>query len=249
MGFRKTPAAKTLIEPCPTMRATGSTRKRRASGVMVHPWRSSRDLSYADEPARRHLQMQVLLDCHAGAYPCRVRGTRRAWTGGGTEAEESDADAQARAHEHLPFLMNWAGNLVIQLFSKDLSGFGLTVPMWRVLAVLEEEGAQRLTDLAIMTSIEVSTLSRLIAGMELRGLLTHGAGARQADGKSSSRRRLLAAACSPTSCPLPSTTRMISRRESRRGSRSDEAYAAYRLRSAPRARRPERAEVSPDEGR
>ena len=74
--------------------------------------------------------------------------------------------------EHLPFLMNRAGNLVIQLFSRDLASFDLTVPMWRVLAVLEEQGAQRLTDLAVLTSIEVSTLSRLVASMEARGFLT-----------------------------------------------------------------------------
>jgi DNA-binding MarR family transcriptional regulator len=73
--------------------------------------------------------------------------------------------------DHLPFLVNRAGSLVIQLFSRDLAGLGLTVPMWRVLVVLDNLGEQRAVDLSILTSIEASTLSRLISGMEKKGLV------------------------------------------------------------------------------
>ncbi len=76
--------------------------------------------------------------------------------------------------DHLPYLLNRAGNLVIQLFSRDLAQWGLTVPMWRILAVLGERGPQRLVDLAVLTSIDVSTLSRTIGSMVRRGFVTRG---------------------------------------------------------------------------
>jgi DNA-binding MarR family transcriptional regulator len=72
---------------------------------------------------------------------------------------------------HLPFLMNRAGSLVIQLFTKELAALGLTVPMWRVLLVLDNMGELRAVDLATLTSIEVSTLSRLVSGMEEKGVV------------------------------------------------------------------------------
>ena len=74
-------------------------------------------------------------------------------------------------NEHLPYLMNRAGSLVIQLFSRELAQHDLTVPMWRVLAVLNQHGEQRLIDLAAMTSVEVSTLSRIVSGMHKRNLV------------------------------------------------------------------------------
>ncbi len=44
--------------------------------------------------------------------------------------------------------------------------------MWRVLAVLSNNGEQRQIDLAGMTSIDVSTLSRLVTRLVSRGLVT-----------------------------------------------------------------------------
>nr|WP_277395016.1 MarR family winged helix-turn-helix transcriptional regulator [Magnetospirillum aberrantis] len=46
------------------------------------------------------------------------------------------------------------------------------MPMWRVMAALLDEGEQRLGDLARLTAIELSTLSRIAAAMEARNLVT-----------------------------------------------------------------------------
>jgi DNA-binding MarR family transcriptional regulator len=73
--------------------------------------------------------------------------------------------------DYLPYLINRVGNILVQLFSRDLAPFRLSVPMWRVIAVLAERGEQRLIDLSTMTSIDASTLSRLTETMQRKELL------------------------------------------------------------------------------
>jgi MarR family transcriptional regulator, organic hydroperoxide resistance regulator len=73
--------------------------------------------------------------------------------------------------DYLPYLINRVGNLLVQLFSRDLAPSRLSVPMWRVIAVLAERGEQRLIDLSIMTSIDASTLSRLTEAMQRKQLV------------------------------------------------------------------------------
>ena len=48
----------------------------------------------------------------------------------------------------------------------------LTIDMWRLLAVLSYRGAQRQVDLVDMTSIEASTVSRLVTRLARMGLVT-----------------------------------------------------------------------------
>jgi MarR family len=72
---------------------------------------------------------------------------------------------------YLPYLINRVGNILVQLFSRDLAPFQLSVPMWRVIAVLAENGEHRLVDLSIMTSIDASTLSRLTEAMQRKKLV------------------------------------------------------------------------------
>ena len=74
--------------------------------------------------------------------------------------------------DYLPYLINRVGNILVQLFSRDLAPFRLSVPMWRVIAVLAERGDQRLIDLSRMTSIDPSTLSRLTESMQRKQLVT-----------------------------------------------------------------------------
>ena len=66
----------------------------------------------------------------------------------------------------LPFLLNRAGTRIAGAFAKDLNAHGVDIQMWRVLAALHQEDGQRMGDLAALTSIEISTLSRLIGRME-----------------------------------------------------------------------------------
>ena len=53
-----------------------------------------------------------------------------------------------------------------------LAEHGLSIAMWRVMAVLASRGSQRQIDLADLTSIEVSTLSRLVSRLIRKGLGT-----------------------------------------------------------------------------
>ncbi len=56
-------------------------------------------------------------------------------------------------------------------FSEDVRPLGATLQMWRVLAALREKDGRRMGELSGTTSIEVSTLTRLIDGMESKGLV------------------------------------------------------------------------------
>jgi len=80
----------------------------------------------------------------------------------------SDFDLQS----FLPYLINRAGIRMSEAFAVELRRLDLTIAMWRVLAALWHDGAMRLCELAASTSIEVSTLSRQITGMQRRHLVT-----------------------------------------------------------------------------
>ena len=77
-----------------------------------------------------------------------------------------------RLTNSLPYMLNRVGVRMGDLFSRRIVGYGVTLPMYRVMAALWEKGDQRLGDLAAMTTIEISTLSRLIGEMKRRGLVT-----------------------------------------------------------------------------
>jgi DNA-binding MarR family transcriptional regulator len=65
----------------------------------------------------------------------------------------------------LPYLINRAGARLAVAFSKEISRHGIGLQEWRVLAALRARGPCRLGDLAALTSIEISTLSRLVGRM------------------------------------------------------------------------------------
>jgi DNA-binding MarR family transcriptional regulator len=74
--------------------------------------------------------------------------------------------------EHLPYLINRVGSALVARFSAGaLAGAHLSIASWRVLAALSNNGGLRQTDLAEMTSIDVSTLSRLITRLVRDGLV------------------------------------------------------------------------------
>jgi DNA-binding MarR family transcriptional regulator len=74
--------------------------------------------------------------------------------------------------DYLPYLINRVGSIMALRFGEDvLAQFGLSIAMWRVLAALSSNGAQRHTDLAGLTSIEVSTLSRIVTRLVRMGLV------------------------------------------------------------------------------
>ena len=71
-----------------------------------------------------------------------------------------------------PYLVNRVGVRIGELFSRHLTPYEVTLPMYRVLASLWELPNQRLRDLGEMTSIELSTLSRQIGAMLRKGLVS-----------------------------------------------------------------------------
>src|ERR1700736_324526 len=74
--------------------------------------------------------------------------------------------------EHLPYLINRVGSALVARFSADaLAGARLSIASWRVLAVLSNNAGLRQIDLAEMTSIDASTLSRLITRLVHDGLV------------------------------------------------------------------------------
>ncbi len=72
---------------------------------------------------------------------------------------------------YLPYLLNRAGARIAASFSDKVRPLGATLQMWRVLAALRDQDGRRMGDLSMTTSIEVSTLTRLIDGMEKKGLV------------------------------------------------------------------------------
>jgi DNA-binding MarR family transcriptional regulator len=90
---------------------------------------------------------------------------------------ESSIDATVaepvyKLSDSFPYLLNRVGVRIGELFARRIQSYDLTVPMYRVLSALRETPGQRLNDLAEMTTIELSTLSRLIGTMEARGLVS-----------------------------------------------------------------------------
>lgn len=77
-----------------------------------------------------------------------------------------------RLTDALPYLLNRVGVRMGDLFARRLEGYGLTLPMYRVMAALWERGDRRLGELGEVASIEVSTLSRLVGTLSRRGLVS-----------------------------------------------------------------------------
>jgi DNA-binding MarR family transcriptional regulator len=77
-----------------------------------------------------------------------------------------------RLSNSFPYLLNRVGVRMGELFSRRIASYGVTLPMYRVMAALWETGDQRLSDLAVVTTTEISTLSRLIGEMKRKGLVT-----------------------------------------------------------------------------
>jgi DNA-binding MarR family transcriptional regulator len=78
-----------------------------------------------------------------------------------------------RFSNSLPYLLARLGVRMGDLFVRVIRHENLTLPMYRVLAALSEQGhALRLGEIAELTSADVSTLSRIVAEMSRAGLLT-----------------------------------------------------------------------------
>ena len=75
--------------------------------------------------------------------------------------------------DYMPYLVNRLGSALVARFTETaLARHDLSIAMWRVLVVLADMGPQRQVDLSALTSIDVSTLSRLVTRLARRGLVS-----------------------------------------------------------------------------
>ncbi len=74
--------------------------------------------------------------------------------------------------EYLPYLINRIGSALVERMQEELAPHDLSIAMWRVLAVLSDTDKQRQIDLAEMTAIDVSTMSRLVSRLIKMGLVS-----------------------------------------------------------------------------
>ena len=63
---------------------------------------------------------------------------------------------------YLPYLLNRAGARIAAAFGEEMRPLGASLQIWRVLAALRESDGRRMGELSKTTSIEVSTLTRLV---------------------------------------------------------------------------------------
>ena len=73
--------------------------------------------------------------------------------------------------DYLPYLLNRAGARIAEAFGRETRKHGISLQMWRVLAALQQEDGQTVGSLARRTSIDISTLSRLLDQMQKKRLL------------------------------------------------------------------------------
>lgn len=71
-----------------------------------------------------------------------------------------------------PYIVRRLGLRIGELFDRAVAAYDVDVSMYRVMAALAEADGQQLGQLGAMTSIELSTLSRLIGTMAGKGLVT-----------------------------------------------------------------------------
>jgi MarR family transcriptional regulator, organic hydroperoxide resistance regulator len=81
--------------------------------------------------------------------------------------------------DYLPYLVNRVGTIIADQFGAEaLAPHGLSIAMWRVMAALASAGELRQIDLADLTSIDASTLSRLVTRLVQLGIVTRTRSAR-----------------------------------------------------------------------
>ncbi len=77
-----------------------------------------------------------------------------------------------RLSNSFPYLLARLGIRMGDLFAQVIKKEGLSLHMYRVIAGLAEEGrALKLGELASLTSVDLSTLSRIVAEMHRRGIV------------------------------------------------------------------------------
>jgi DNA-binding MarR family transcriptional regulator len=75
--------------------------------------------------------------------------------------------------EFMPYLINRVGAALVERFTRDaLQDTHLTIGTWRLLLAMSNHAGTRQVDLAEFTSIDVSTVSRLVTRLAQLGLVS-----------------------------------------------------------------------------
>ena len=100
---------------------------------------------------------------------------------GAVDAEAGDAGL--RLDSYLPYRLSVASNAVSGLIARAYEDrFGLTVPQWRVICVLAEDGGLTQVQVVARTVMDKVTVSRAAQGLSKRRLVTRAEN--KADGRS-----------------------------------------------------------------
>jgi DNA-binding MarR family transcriptional regulator len=93
------------------------------------------------------------------------------------------AEERLALDNYLPYRLSVASNAVSRLIARAYEDrFGLTIPQWRLMAVLAEDGALTPGALVARTAMDKVTISRAAQGLLRRHLI--GRDAHEADGRS-----------------------------------------------------------------
>jgi DNA-binding MarR family transcriptional regulator len=80
-------------------------------------------------------------------------------------------DAPLRLETFLPYRLSLLSNRVSNAIARAYSErFGITIPQWRIIAVLGERGAATATELVAATEMDKVTVSRAVAALVERRL-------------------------------------------------------------------------------
>lgn len=80
--------------------------------------------------------------------------------------DQPDGSNSFNLGDYIPYLIHQVHRGILQGFEKGLVNHGVSLPEWRVLAVLAHHGTLRFGDLALSTGVEPPTLVRVLTVME-----------------------------------------------------------------------------------
>lgn len=80
-------------------------------------------------------------------------------------------DAQLLLDSIIPYQINQLSYRMNQLLDKELKTHGLSISVWRIMAVLDYSAATNVKDLAQYAMIEQSTLSRMLKKLVVDGFV------------------------------------------------------------------------------
>lgn len=100
------------------------------------------------------------------------RGGRAAQRSAAPPRPRAKADERYFVESFIPYLLNHVSDRYNKLFKQGLKAEGLTIPQWRVIAVLNAHGGLSFTAIQGLTVIDQPTLSRTVDQMVKRGIVT-----------------------------------------------------------------------------